>query len=284
MADKNLGFIINETVTENVEFKITSSYKDRVIAEGTLQDADNQNRNRRCYAAADLRREIYGPRLHELITTGNFKGEAGHPSSTELARQQKVDPTLEQVLYIKLWMENNLVKAQYMGTNNELGNTFDKDLRMGQKPSFSVRALGSIENRNGKAYVRNLRIITYDRVYYPSHKAAYTEKLVSENAALLKEDFLFKVPDVVTESGNVMVDTGHNGIIVPITNKQVVDYVKEESDNLNIIIDNFNCIYETANVDADCKHVNILDKDYNIYKVPIEKHIQNEMMNYFCKL
>ena len=46
---KNIGYIIAETCSCR-RFKNSISKKsNRVIAEGTLQDLYNQNRNRRCY-------------------------------------------------------------------------------------------------------------------------------------------------------------------------------------------------------------------------------------------
>ena len=283
-SDVAKGFIICEGSNSDVEFNITGDYNgERVIAEGTIQEAEVQNRNRRCYGRDDLFREIHSPRTRELVTTGNFKGEAGHPSSNDLARQQKIDPQLEQVLFTKLWMDGNLVKANFMGTNNALGESFDKDLRMGQKPSFSLRALGSIENRGGKSYVRNLRVITYDRVYYPSHTKAYTSKIISEGAEYLEDNFIFRTPDIVTENGNIMeVEEGYQ-IITPITNRSVVDYIMQESANLDTIIKNFDTIYESISVSEDGKYVTLVDKNYETIMMPLERHIQNEIMNFCCK-
>lgn len=280
----NIGYIVCEASNSEVEFQIKEEYKDRVIAEGVIQEAEQENRNKRCYSREDLYKEIHSARTRELIATGNFKGEAGHPSSKDLTRQAKIDPQLEQVLYTKLWMDGDLVKAHFMGTNNVLGESFDKDLRMGQKPSFSLRALGSIENRGGKAYVKNLKIITYDRVYYPSHQKAYTSRIISEGAEFLQENYLFKTPDIVKELGNVQeVEEGYQ-IVTPISNKTVVDYIIQESGNLNTIIQNFDTIYESIKLSEDCKEITLVTKDYETIVLPLEKHVKNEIMNFCCKL
>lgn len=282
---KTIGFIINEASTfEPIEFTVKDEYKDRVIAEGILQEAEKVNRNKRCYTREDLFREINSAKTKELVSSGNFVGEAGHPSSTDLARQSKVDPTLEQVRYIKLWMDGDLVMGHFMGTSNALGEAFDKDLRMGCKPSFSLRALGSIENRGGKAYVKNLKIITYDRVYYPSHQKAYTTKIISEGADFMQENFLFKTPNIVKESGNIQeVEEGYQ-LIVPISNKTVIDYIVQESSNLNTIIANFDTIYESIRLSEDCRQITLITKDYDTIVLPLERHVKNEIMNFCCKL
>ena len=48
MADKNIGFIINESSSDAIEFKMVEDNKDRVIAEGVIQTAEQVNRNKRC--------------------------------------------------------------------------------------------------------------------------------------------------------------------------------------------------------------------------------------------
>ena len=150
-----IGSIILEggaTAEDTVITDKIKSYKgkDRVVAEGTLQDMDVENRNRRIYSKADLMPEINGPRMKELIAAKDFKGELGHPLTDDLVRQQNIDPKLVCVSFTKIWVDGNKVKGQFKGTNNAYGDEFDLDLREGCKPAFSLRALGSIENIVGK--------------------------------------------------------------------------------------------------------------------------------------
>ena len=285
MAISNIGYIINESAATEIEFKVKNDDGYRVLAEGTIQEAEQLNRNRRIYAHKDLYREIYvTPRTKELLTTGNLKGEAGHPDAKDLARQAKIEPKLVQVQYTKLLMDGNKVKAHFRGTNNQFGDEFDKDLRYGEKPSFSLRALGSIENRNGKAYVNNLRIITWDRVYYPSHPTAYMEKIISEGTELMDKPYKLKANmDMIKEYGNTQaVEEGYQ-IIAPFSNKSVVDFIKQESCNLQTIIENFDVFYQSISLSENGKMVTLVDKNYDTIFVPLEKYIQNEIMNYCMK-
>ena len=278
MADKNLGFIINEVSSDAIQFKIAKESDERVIGEGIIQTAEQLNRNKRCYGKNDLASEIKSPRMKELIPTGNLKGEAGHPQSKELARQSVIDPKLVQVQYLKLWMDGNDVKAWFRGTNNDLGASFDQDLRHGEKPSFSLRALGSIENKNGKAYVKNLKVITWDRVYFPSHPTAYTTKLITEGA--LDDFYTIKTPDIVLEYGNeFVVDPGYQ-LITPFTNRQVQNFIVQESSNVKAIIDNFDVFYQSISLNEAANQVTLVDKEYNTVCVPLERYVQNEIMNY----
>lgn len=281
MKQNPIAYIICESATRDAEFNIIDQHKNFVIAQGIIQEAEEENRNRRVYGHDDLYREIHSAKQQELVSTGNFKGEAGHPSANDLARQQKIDPTLEQVWYTKLWMDGNYVMANFRGTNNGLGRSFNQDLLDGQKPSFSLRALGTIQNEHGKAYVRNLRIITYDRVYYPSHSKAYTQKIIGESAS--DSPYIY-IPSYVEERGNIQLVDENYQVITPVTNKSVRDYILQESGNLDTIINNFDTFYESITLSPDGKEVTLVDKNYDRIVVTLEQHVQNEIMNFCDKL
>ena len=181
-----LRYVIIETATTSSDImrtKILEKRPDgRVLAEGCVQEANMKNRNGRFYDSRDLFPELVAPRQLELLRTGNMRGENGHPISKDLTRQQTIDPNNCVVVYTKFWTDGDLVMANYFGTYNSLGEEFDKELRNGMSPSFSLRALGTIKNTGRGAEVKGIKLITYDRVIYPSHDKAYTHKLVSESA------------------------------------------------------------------------------------------------------
>ena len=80
MSDnKIIGSIILEGASTSEDTVITGSGSRRVIAEGTLQDMDVENRNHRIYKKIDLEPEINGPRMRELINAKQFLGHMGHP-------------------------------------------------------------------------------------------------------------------------------------------------------------------------------------------------------------
>lgn len=272
--DKPIAYIINESVAEAVECTIVNQQSDFVIAEGILQQGEKLNRNKRIYSTEDLHREIYGPRLRELITTGNFKGEAGHPTCMDLARQQKVDPTLEQVWYTKVWMEGPYVKAQFRGTNNDLGRAFNQDLKDGQKPSFSLRSLGSINRADGQNRVVNLRIICYDRVYFPSYDNAYTDHVLSESAAFGANNLF----DYIRSNGNEQVVKEDFELLAPIVNDTIIDELLKESSNLNSLCEDFKPKKITCTGDT----VTMITEDYDTVIMPVDKYIKKSIDD-FCK-
>ena len=277
---KPVVFVINEAAEKVVSCETVNVNRNGfVTAEGILQVGEKENRNRRFYSTEDLHSEIYSDRIRELVTTGNFKGEAGHPLDLNLARQQKVDGTLEQVWFTKLWMEGPLVKAHFRGTNNELGRSFNEDLRDGQKPSFSLRSIGSIKNTGGRNQVTNLRIICYDRVYFPSYPDAYTDHIVTESAFMddlkltnMNEDMQRKI----VESGNsLMVESA----VSPIINDEVRKVIMKESYNLNAMCEAFD--QEFTNITRKGNNLQLVDENYNVIVVPIEDYV-GAKIDKFC--
>ena len=277
---KPVVFVINEAAERVVSCETVNVGRNGfVTAEGTLQVGEKENRNRRFYSTEDLHGEIYSDRIRELVTTGNFKGEAGHPLDLNLSRQQKVDGTLEQVWFTKLWMEGPLVKAHFRGTNNELGRSFNEDLKDGQLPSFSLRSIGSIKNNGGRNQVTNLRIICYDRVYFPSYPDAYTDHIVTESAFMddlkltnMNEDMQRKI----VESGNsLMVESA----VAPIINDDVRKVIMKESYNLNAMCEAFD--QEFTNITRKGNNLQLVDENYNVIVVPIEDYV-GAKIDKFC--
>lgn len=292
MEDNNvIGCILCDAVTAEVEFKVKQEDKNGyLIAEGILQEGDEVNRNRRYYPTEELRRSIMSPRAQELIESGNLKGEAGHPTDTSLARQSKVDPTLEQVWYLKLWMDGNFVKGRFTGTSNDLGRSFNEDLRRGQRPSFSLRAVGSLVNEAGRMTVRKMQMITYDRVYFPSHSKAYTSHIVTTESALgfqspcktyqINEDSYFyaKAKEIqrIAEAGNI-VDVEQD-IVTPLTQTEMNNYIISESSRIDAVLNTFDVLYESMTLDPLMKTVTMKTKYGDTISVYLEQAVQKEIL------
>lgn len=266
-----IGHIIHEAVMES-DANIIAERNGKAYATGPIQDLENENRNGRIYTKEEMEPEVYSDRIQkELIPTGNMRGHDGHPSSQDLAVQSVIDPKLCSVQFDKIWIEGNIIHANFHGTNNELGRAFNLDLLEGCKPSFSLRALGSIDrSRNGKCYVRNPRIVTWDRVIYPSHKMAYTDKLIDPKTASGK----------LHESALITESAALSGTIIPVLNSQVVSYIKHESANIQSILNTFDVLYESAIICNNGRNVTLKLKSGDTILVNLEQYIQDEIMNY----
>ena len=265
LGKPSIGYVIIETATtaEDVEpAKIIRSdtANNRVLAEGVVQEANEQNRNGRWYDSRDLFPQLTCPRTMELLRTGNMRAENGHPLDKDLVRQQTIDPEKTVAIFTKFWTEGNLVKAQFRGTNDARGAEFNQDLLDGFSPSWSLRAMGTIQNTKRGAEVKNIRLITYDRVIYPSHSKAYTDGIVSEGSQLLlqKDD---------------------PGMVIPITNESVIDYIKSESCNMRFLKESFDIMYDNIELVNRGTQVKLTDKAGGIFVINLESYIHYEIMN-----
>ena len=264
MSMPTIGYVILESAPIAIpDARIVTESGKRVIGEGIIQTAEEENRNGRCYLHNDLLREINCPRTKELLSTGNMKAENGHPMDTSMVRQQTIDPNNTVAKFLKIWMDGNNVMAQFKGTNSAKGEEFDQDLREGELPSWSLRALGSLANRDGRNVVENLRVITWDRVIYPSHPHAYTTRLVTESC----------VDDI---DANLM---NKNGMLIPITNDQIMSYIKTESANIKNLLGQIDFMYESTRL-INPTQVQLISKAGDIFVVNLENHISNEIQNY----
>ena len=273
------NIILEEAGKATEDAIVVGETPNRIIAEGTLQDLDVMNRNKRYYSTADMRPQIYGDRIAELVAAKQMKGEAGHPLSDSIVRQQTVDPKLVCVNYLKLWIDKNRVKAQFRGTNDDgYGKAFDADLRAGEKPAFSLRALGNIENINGKAYVKNLKVITYDHVIFPSHKAAYTEKVLTESAILQDMN--------VDIYNNKVHEMNESGMIIPIHGKDaqnLLNQMQHESAGIGAILETFEDLNNTIKI-IDNNKIKLTSAYGESIYLNLDKYCENLIMEYTSSL
>ena len=285
MTDKNIGYIICETATTYVDkiniIKESAGSIRRLIAEGVMQTADERNRNGRWYGKEELFPQLKAPRTVELLKAGYLRAECGHPLSKDLARQQTIDGKACCAQFLDLWTEGNNVMGRFKGTNNDLGEEFDMDLRDGCLPAWSLRALGSVDETSRGLEVKNLKLITYDNVIYPSHPGAYTKRIVSESTEELGDYTRRRPEHIVTESagGHTYVDNG-KGLLVPINNQSVIDYIKTESCNFHKIKESFDLLYETIVPIDNCTKIQMTDRFGSTIVVNLEDYIHNEIMDY----
>lgn len=277
MNNQVIGNIILESSFESSDSKIISESNGKVEATGIIQDCNVENRNGRIYEVKDMKPEIEGDRIQkELIPTGNMVGEYGHPQSQELSRQSTIDPKCVCVRYTKIWMEGADIHANFRGANTEYGRTFNADLMEGVHPSFSLRALGSVDReRNGKCYVRNIRVVCHDVVIYPSHKRAYMTGFVKPTNESV--DIAGKVNNSIDTNSSMVYE---NGLLIPIVNQQVVDYIKQESANVKDILNNFDTLYESAIIINDGKKVQLTLAGGDKILVNLEQYIADEIRRY----
>lgn len=261
-GSRNLGYIIHESKEPVKEFNIVSDKGNKIVAEGYLQtELDKKNRNGRIYGVPGIKKEIEGKRLQELIHSGNLKGEDGHPTDQSLAVQQTINPKYVSVKYLTVGIEGDNVKSTFCGTNTPYGIAFNEDLKDGELPSFSLRALGSVVTKGGIVYVENVRVVTWDRVYFPSHEKAYTTGVVRENAVISMRE-------------------NANGILIPVAEESMKSFIRSESANIKTIMESFDIFFESMQVINSGKDVQLVTKDGYTMIVNLESHVQDQIMDY----
>lgn len=282
-----IGYILNESSVcmESVDIREDKN-SNRVTGIGALQTGNEKNRNGRIYRTEDLVREINAPRQKELLAAKQLCGEAGHPigaDASSLVRQQTIDPTKICVRYLKLWMEGDNVMATFQGTNNALGEAFDKDLRQGVLPAFSLRALGTISSTPQGAVVENLKMITYDYVIYPSHPHAYTRGVLNESAssiAIPKSNFAMS--NAMDGSKSFIKEFSNQDVINAISTmrESAISYVKDKSSNFKMLQECYDMTkYDTVDIINPHK-LALTEAGKNTIVMSIEDYIANEIQNY----
>jgi hypothetical protein len=199
----------------------------------------------------------------------------GHPLSKDLARQSVIDDKITCARFLTLWTEGKNIWARFKGTNNQYGQAFDLDLKDNCKPAWSLRALGSVMQTSRGAEVKNLRIITWDNVIYPSHPGAYTQRVVSEATALNESGVIVPENNPILEN-----DLEGKAFITPIKNEQVLSYIQSQSGNYKFIKECFDFVYKDIVVNEAGTKVFLTTNEGETLVVPIESYIHNELMNY----
>ena len=278
MSDNKIAaYIICESdINPNLR-KVEEGMNGKAIGEGILQTADERNRNGRYYAEEELFPQLTAPRTKELLSAGYLRAEMGHPLSKDLARQSVIDDKLSCARFLTIWTEGKNIWAKFTATNNEYGKAFDMDLKEGCRPAWSLRALGSVVQTSRGAEVKNLRIITWDNVIYPSHPGAYTQRIVSESLAITNES-----ASMTTPTGKILTENDLEGkaFITPIKQEQILNYIREQSGNLKFIKECFDFVYNDIIVNEAGTKVFLTTKEGDTLVVPMESYIHNELMNY----
>lgn len=273
MKNPTIGYIICETASSEPRVpEIIDVKNDRAIIETILQDANVTNRNKRFYSDKELFPALKHQRIIELLQKRNLFGEAGHPMSNDLARQQTIDPRNMSHLITALWTDSNYVKGTVEASPTATGRDFHNCVMAKCEMAFSLRALGSVRNTSRGAEVENLRIITWDWVIYPSHASAYQTKVITNESGMIHEC-----------GNNIDMELNDKGLFVPINNQKVINYIKESSNNISSIVESFEMLYNSIELMPNGRQVKLVMESGDMIMVNLETHIQNEIMDFCCK-
>ena len=155
--------------------------------------------------------------------------ERDHPITKDIQRIASVLSKQCSHRIKKWWREGNLIKGTIETLDDGLyGTALTKNIIQGENPSFSLRALASLEKKGNISFVnRPPKVITYDEVNLPSHKEAYAEPRKTKVISDGNTEYTYE---------NVKVTNGE----IAIEAADIKDILVSKSDNLKIVCESFN--------------------------------------------
>ena len=223
-----------------------------------LQSFDVMNRNNRMYDGRNVWSCIQTPKIQDLLSHNSWFGEMNHPTQVTVGnkltpeRIRDVWPANRSHKIMRPKLEGNLLKAHIQtASGTDAGTGFAKEIIQGMVPRFSCRSIARLENQGGKPVVVVRLLITYDWVFYPSHKEAEmigTIKPVLESGAITEEK-------VIVSSSDVM---------IPL--QEILDLVGNKDENLNILMESFDLqLGDLVGFSEDHSKAILMDNTNTIY-------------------
>lgn len=230
-----------------------------------LQDFDVQNRNKRYYDASNIMECIKTEKIQSLLRTGGWFGEFDHPTPENQNEQltperiRNVPPKKRAFKIMNPHLEGNILKAKIQSAQGEVGEGFAKEVLAGWIPQFSARAIATMVMRNGKPYVMVRLLITYDSVWYPSHKIAIATSPAKTTIKQFTESVMDKTQVAIEKAEELI-----SNVTIPLQN--ILKDLGNTDPNLGLIMEAFDLdIDNLYGFDATHEHVIIKDEDNYIY-------------------
>ena len=222
-----------------------------------LQSFKGLNRNRRLWKAEQVRQMANDRPVQELIEKGSFVGEAGHPvpmdGKVTIERILTIDPLRCSHRIVSLsWPKNDelhgIVETLDEGPGSP-GDRLRRNLLQNIIPAFSLRSLvPQRKEADGSTTVTGPgRLVTYDRVYLPSHAEAYMDVEIPVKQIITKPKF-----ETVMES--------------------YCDFVTAHSDKVRRVVDDFEPAMEAACIDEKTNMLSIPTAEGRIFVAPEAKY------------
>lgn len=249
-----------------------------VTFDTNLQSFDVINRNQRLYKAPNIMDCIHQEKIQCLLRDGCWFGEFDHPTPEYKGQQlsperiQNVPPAKRTFKIMNPKLSGNLLQGRIQSAQTEIGIGFAKEILAGWTPSFSCRAIATLKLVDNKPTVDVRRLITYDAVWYPSHKEAHAISAIKPVSKIIK---------TYTESVNDIKEK-INDVMIPL--KEILESVGKTDVNTQMILESFDLNESSlTGFDKSRKRVIIKDKDNTIYAniSPETKHRVDDFFNSF---
>ena len=164
-------------ITEHLEkIEYITEAKDNgekdVYIEGIFMQAEKQNRNNRIYPKEVLKGAT-DKYVKEQVKTGRAVGELNHPDGPQI----NLDKVSHRITELKFKGDDVVGKALILDT--PMGKIVKGLVEGGCKLGVSSRGMGTVEQKEGKTYVKNDFVLaTVDIVQDPSAPSAFVEGIM----------------------------------------------------------------------------------------------------------
>jgi len=166
--------LISEFTETNLECLIEKKENGdkKYVIEGIFAQADQKNRNGRVYPKPIMERAV-NQYVQTQVSKKRAVGELNHPEGPTV----NLDKVSHLITDLKLEGNDVIGKAQILDT--PMGKIVKGLLEGGVQLGVSTRGMGSLENRNGVAYVKDDFILsTVDIVQDPSAPDAFVNGIM----------------------------------------------------------------------------------------------------------
>ena len=179
-----LKLITQTPITEGLDYLIEEGNKDKpanIFISGVYMVANEKNKNNRIYSSEEMSQEV-ARYNEEFVRTNRALGELEHPQSASVNSERACH------LITELRMDGNIVKGRSKILRTPLGEIMRTLILDGVKMGMSSRALGTLEDRGGVNYVKNMKLICVDAVADPSAPGAFVNGILESKSFILKQD------------------------------------------------------------------------------------------------
>jgi hypothetical protein len=165
--------LITEHTDENLDYLVEEKDgKKNTFIEGVFMQAEKMNRNKRIYPKEVLA-EATKKYVSEQVKTGRAVGELDHPEGPQI----NLDKVSHKITELKFEGNNVVGKALILDT--PMGKIVKGLINGGVKLGVSSRGMGTVEQKDGKTYVKDdYMLSTVDIVQDPSAPAAFVDGIM----------------------------------------------------------------------------------------------------------
>jgi hypothetical protein len=163
--------LITENIFDGIVVNEGTDKKNQYIS-GVFMQAEQKNKNQRIYPRAVLEGAVNNY-VNEYVNTFRAGGELNHPSGP-IVNPERISHRITELK----WDGDNVI-GKALILNTPMGLIVKGLIEGGIKLGVSSRGMGTIENRNGQAYVKpDFRLSTVDIVYDPSAPSAFVDGIM----------------------------------------------------------------------------------------------------------